>query len=450
MPSTTAISVRSVSKKFRLFASPKERLMEALHPFRKKYHHEFWALRDVSFEVGRGETVGILGRNGSGKSTLLQIICSVMQATQGQAHVNGRISALLELGAGFNPEFTGRDNVILNGAIMGFSRKEMLGKLPEIEAFADIGEFFDQPVKTYSSGMFVRVAFAAAIHVDPDILVVDEALAVGDARFQRKCLLQIEKIRTSGAAVIFVSHSLETITSLCSRAIILENGVILADGAPKIVAEQYLAILFSELKGEPGSDITNARVVESSTNQEIQTNQFRDEQFCDVDPSMWAGSLSERFGYNRHEVRTTNGCAAILDYLVGGNSSPDLSVVWSGNAIAILVKVHFSADVNQPIIGFELKTDKGVTIAGSNTFLAKTQLQPAAIGDTKIYRIEFNTPLNEGDYFVDLGVAEYDGSPGGYVLDVRRSMMHLMVQRTQEKQFNGIVDIGFRFTEVDC
>ena len=424
--------------------------MEALHPFRKQYHREFWALRDVSFEVGRGETVGILGRNGSGKSTLLQIICSVMQATQGEAHVNGRISALLELGAGFNPEFTGRDNVILNGAIMGFSRKEMLRKLPEIEAFADIGEFFDQPVKTYSSGMFVRVAFAAAIHIDPDILVVDEALAVGDARFQRKCLLQIEKIRTSGAAIIFVSHSLETITSLCSRAIILENGVILADGEPKIIAEKYLAILFSESKGEPSSDIKIARVMESSTNQGIQTNQLRDDQFCDVDPSAWAGSLSERFGYNRHEVRTTNGCAEILDYVVAGNGFTDNSGVWSGTAIAILVKVRFSAAVSQPIIGFELKTDKGVTIAGSNTFLAKTQLQPAAIDETKIYRIEFNTPLNEGDYFVDLGVAEYDGSPGGYVLDVRRSMMHLTIQRRQEKQFNGIVDIGFRFTEVDC
>ena len=424
--------------------------MEALHPFRRKYHHEFWALRDVSLEVGRGEIVGILGRNGSGKSTLLQIICSVMQATQGEVHVNGRISALLELGAGFNPEFTGRDNVILNGAIMGFSRKEMLRKLPEIEAFADIGEFFDQPVKTYSSGMFVRVAFAAAIHVDPDILIVDEALAVGDVRFQRKCLLQIEKIRTSGAAIIFVSHSLETITSLCSRAIILENGVILADGEPKIVAEKYLAILFSESRGESSSDITNARVVESSTNQEIQTNQLRGEQFCAVDPSLWGGSLSERFGYNRHEVRTTNGCAAILDYLVAGNGCADISGVWSGTAIAIFVKVRFSADVSQPIIGFELKTDKGVTIAGSNTFLAKTQLQPAAIGETKIYRIEFNTPLNEGDYFIDLGVAEYDGSPGGDVLDVRRSIIHLMIQRMQEKQFNGIVDIGFRFTEVDC
>ena len=422
--------------------------MEALHPFRKQYHHEFWALRDVSFEVGRGEAIGIIGRNGSGKSTLLQIICSVMQATHGEVRVNGRISALLELGAGFNPEFTGRDNVILSGAIMGLPRKEMLRKLPEIEAFADIGEFFDQPVKTYSSGMFVRVAFAAAIHVDPDVLVVDEALSVGDVRFQQKCLLQIGKIRSNGAAIIFVSHSLETITSLCSRAIILEKGVVLADGEPKIVAEKYLAVLFSESKEESSSDIANAGVVEGSTNQEIQINQLRDEQFCDADPSVWAGSLSERFGYNRHEVRTTNGYAEILDYLVAGNGRADNSDVWSGTAIAILVKVRFSASVSQPIIGFELKTDKGVTIAGSNTFLAKTQLQPAAIGDTKIYRIEFNTPLNEGDYFVDLGVAECDGSPGGYVLDVRRSMMHLMIQRMQEKQFNGIVDIGFRFREV--
>ncbi|MEO7860258.1 MAG: ABC transporter ATP-binding protein [Nitrospirales bacterium] len=425
--------------------------MEALHPFRKQYHREFWALRDVSFEVGRGETVGILGRNGSGKSTLLQIICSVMRATQGEAHVNGRISAVLELGAGFNPEFTGRDNVILNGEIMGLSRKEMLRKLPEIEAFADIGEFFDQPVKTYSSGMFVRAAFAAAVHVDPDILVVDEALAVGDARFQRKCLLQIEKIRSSGAAVIFVSHSLETITSLCSRAIILENGAIFSDGEPKIVAEKYLAILFSESKGEPGSDITNARVMESFTNQETQAIQLQDEEFCDVDSSMWAGSLSERFGFNRHEVRTTNGCAAILDYSVAGDGCADISGVWSGIAMAIFVKVGFSADVSRPIIGFELKTDKGVTIAGSNTFLAKIQLKPAVLGETKIYRIDFNTPLNGGDYFVDLGITEYDGSTGGRVLDVRRSMIHLVIQRKQEKPFfNGIVDIGFRFTEVDC
>lgn len=448
MPSTTAIAVRNVSKKFRLFASPKERLMEALHPFRKQYHREFWALRDVSFEVGRGETVGILGRNGSGKSTLLQIICSVMQATQGEAHVNGRISALLELGAGFNPEFTGRDNVILNGAILGISRKEMLRRLPEIEAFADIGEFFDQPVKTYSSGMFVRVAFAAAIHVDPDILVVDEALAVGDAKFQRKCLLQIEKIRASGAAILFVSHSLETITSLCNRAIILENGALVVDGEPKLVAEKYLTLLFSESKTESSEELVPGESWPVANAQHTRALQLSVACFIADSPFWTAVPISQRLGYNRHEVRTTNGGAAIVDYVVMGNGRTDLSSIASGTALTIFVKVQFVEDVTQPIVGFELKTDKGVTITGSNTYLSRAPLQQAGKGDVKVYQIDFNVPLNEGDYFVDLGVAKYDGSPGGYILDVRRSIIHLVVTCLMEKKFDGIVDIGFRFAEI--
>jgi lipopolysaccharide transport system ATP-binding protein len=438
-----------MSKKFRLFASPKERFLEALHPFRKQYHHEFWALREVSFEVEPGEVVGILGRNGSGKSTLLQIICGVMQATNGEVQANGRIAALLELGAGFNPEFTGRDNVILNGAIMGFSRKEMLRRLPEIEAFADIGEFFDQPVKTYSSGMFVRVAFAAAIHVDPDILIIDEALAVGDAKFQRKCLLQIEKIRASGAAILFVSHSLETITSLCSRAIILENGELIVDGEPKLVAEKYLSLLFSETKAETsGAPAQEESLPPAATQHALPMPETGGSFLAD---SAFGGTdipISQRFGYNRHEIRTMNGGAAILDYMVMGNGSTNLSSIASRTALSIFVKVQFTEDVTQPIIGFELKTDKGVTITGSNTYLSRAPMRPAGRGDVKVYQIDFNVPLNEGDYFLDLGMAKYDGSPGGYILDVRRSIIHLTVTRMTEKKFDGIVDIGFRFAEV--
>lgn len=442
------IIVRNVSKKFRLFASPKERLLEALHPFRKRYHHEFWALRDVSFEVKRGESIGILGRNGSGKSTLLQIICAVMQATNGEVQVDGRVSALLELGAGFNPEFTGRDNIILNGAIMGFSRKEMLRRLPEIEAFADIGEFFDQPVKTYSSGMFVRVAFSAAIHVDPDILVVDEALAVGDAKFQRKCLLQIEKIRASGAAILFVSHSLETITSLCSRAIILENGVLVADGDPKAIAEKYLTLLFSESKLEATGEPRQGEPSSVSCSQHSKALQAT-ESAVFADDSIWTNvPISHRSGYNRHEIRTMNGGAAIVDYVMMVNGRADLACIASGAALTIFVKIQFSEDVAQPIIGFELKTDKGVTVVSSNTFLSQTPLEPARQGETKVYRLDVGTPLNEGDYFIDIGMAKYDGSEGGAILDVRRSMIHLMVSRMMEKQFNGIVDIGFRFSEI--
>src|SRR5437016_1893645 len=198
MTEEVAISVRDVTKKYRLFRSPQEILKEALHPFRKRYHREFWALNGVSFDVAPGQTVGILGRNGSGKSTLLQIIAGIIQATSGEVIVNGRISALLELGAGFNPEFTGRENAHFQAQLMDLSREEIDRRLPEIEAFADIGEFFDQPVKTYSSGMFVRVAFASAINVDPDILIVDEALAVGDAKFQNKCFLKFKEFQGAG------------------------------------------------------------------------------------------------------------------------------------------------------------------------------------------------------------------------------------------------------------
>lgn len=240
-----SISVRNLSKKYRLFNSPEERFKEALHPFKKKYHKEFWALKDVTFDVQKGSTVGIIGRNGSGKSTLLQIICGVLKPTSGTVTVNSRISALLELGAGFNPELTGRQNVILNGIVQGFSRDEMNAKIPQIREFADIGEFFDQPVKIYSSGMFVRLAFAAAINVDPDILIVDEALAVGDAKFQQKCYNKFLEFQTKGKTILFVSHNTDAIVRHCDYAILLERGEIVEIGMPKVITNYYIDLLFS-------------------------------------------------------------------------------------------------------------------------------------------------------------------------------------------------------------
>ncbi len=245
MQKQIAISVNNVSKKYRLFNSHGERFKEALHPFKKKYHKEFWALKDVSFEVPKGATIGIIGRNGSGKSTLLQIICSILQPTSGSVIVNGKISALLELGAGFNPEFTGRENVILNGVIKGFSKDEMKERLPLIEEFADIGEFIDQPVKIYSSGMFVRLAFAAAINIDPDILVVDEALAVGDAKFQHKCYGQFLEFQKAGKTIIFVTHDTSAIVKHCDSAILLERGKIIEIGEPKVITNYYIDLLFT-------------------------------------------------------------------------------------------------------------------------------------------------------------------------------------------------------------
>ena len=241
MNDSIAISIQDVTKTYRLYDSAQQRLKEALHPFRKKYHHDFQALRNVSFEVPKGQTFGILGRNGSGKSTLLQIICGILQPTSGSITTNGRISALLELGAGFNPEFTGRSNVYMNGALMGFSRDEMNAQMESIEDFADIGEFIDQPAKTYSSGMYVRLAFACAINVKPDLLIVDEALSVGDVFFQQKCYAKIREIIASGTTCLFVSHDTQAIMNICDHAILLRNGEIDFQGAPEEAVSRYYA-----------------------------------------------------------------------------------------------------------------------------------------------------------------------------------------------------------------
>jgi ABC-type polysaccharide/polyol phosphate transport system ATPase subunit len=242
-----ALSVKNLSKKFQLYETPKHRLKEALHPFRKKYHREFWALRDVSFEVKRGETLGIIGRNGAGKSTLLQIICGTMMPTQGEVYVNGRVSALLELGAGFNPEFTGTENVYMNGTIIGLSRKEMDERYQDIIDFADIGDFINQPVKVYSSGMYIRLAFAVAINVDPDILIIDEALAIGDYKFQNKCLKHLEQLKSKkDLTMIFVTHSLAMISNFTDKVISLNNGCIVDYGYPKEVINRYIDVLHQE------------------------------------------------------------------------------------------------------------------------------------------------------------------------------------------------------------
>lgn len=248
-----AISVNNLSKCYQIYDTPRDRLKQFFAPHvrritgqtPKQYFREFWALKDVSFEIKKGETVGIIGRNGSGKSTLLQMICGTLNPTSGSIQTHGRVAALLELGSGFNPEFSGRENVYMNGAVLGLSTEEIDQRFGEIEAFADIGDFIEQPVKTYSSGMYVRLAFAVAINVDPDILIVDEALAVGDEPFQRKCYAKIERIRDSGATVLLVTHAASTITQMCSRALLLDHGRRLFMGSPKLAVESYYRIIYS-------------------------------------------------------------------------------------------------------------------------------------------------------------------------------------------------------------
>jgi len=435
MQSNTAIVVRNVSKKFRLFGSPKERLMEALHPLRKQYHREFWALRDVSFEVQRGEVIGILGRNGSGKSTLLQIIAGILRPTSGSVTVNGRVSALLELGAGFNPEFTGRDNVIVYGTITGVSRDEMLARMPQIEAFADIGEFFDQPVKTYSSGMFVRLAFAAAINVDPEILIVDEALAVGDVKFQNKCFGKFAEFQRSGKTILFVTHSLNLVPSLCSRALLFDTGQRMFDGDPVKAVDQYYDLLFSRENKKAANAASRSvtsyfRQSESDKAASVTMNWLQTSDLC-----------CTRRGYNRHETRFTTHGAEIIDFLIKSDTEIDASVIEFGSSVSLFIKVIFHRNVTRPLAGFSIKTLEGVEVCGTNTFMMQHRIQPVCEGRVCIFKFSFAQRLNPGDYFIDIGIAEDDGTNAGNVIDVRRSIGHFTVLTTDQPISNGMIDL---------
>ncbi|MBV8916558.1 ABC transporter ATP-binding protein [Bradyrhizobium sp.] len=434
MSKDIAISVRNVSKKFRLFTSPSARLAEALHPFRKAYHREFWALRDVSFTVERGEVLGILGQNGSGKSTLLQIICSVMQATEGRVDARGRLSALLELGAGFNPEFTGRQNVMLNGSIMGFSRKEMQHRMPQIEAFAEVGEFFDQPVKTYSSGMSVRVAFAAAIHIDPEILIIDEALAVGDAKFQHKCYARIENFKAENKTIILVTHDIGQITAHCDRAILMNKGRLVMDGKPRDVVDRYIETIFGDDDPVPGkannADESHARQV---------TIDHPNIEFADNK------GIEERRSYCKNEVRFGDRRAEIVDCVVEAGGVWDPPQINFGDPINIYAKLRYSAKF-APLLGFCIKTLAGIEVYGSNTFMQQIPVPASAPGTLQRIRFSFSAPLRPGDYFLDVGVAEMDGTPGGSPVDVRRSVAMISIAPISRRiSFNGLFDLSPKF-----
>jgi len=434
MDTEFAISVREVAKKFRLFSSPKERLIEALHPFRKQYHHEFWALRGVSFDVRRGEIVGILGRNGSGKSTLLQIICSVMQATRGEVKVNGRISALLELGAGFNPEFSGRENVILNGAIMGIPRSEMLRRLPEIEKFADIGEFFDQPVKTYSSGMYVRVAFAAAIHVDPEILIVDEALSVGDAKFQHRCFDRIRNYMEQGKTILVVSHATETLLRICDRGVVIDSGDLKYIGPIKEAINHYQNLLSGSEKTGSFTDINASSVLPLSINTELPVNPT----------SLTTNSadvVSTKQNYNKHETRLGNQFVNIIDFVLVVDGEVNPETIQKQANVELFIKVYFQKTVEAVSIGFAIVTVDGTYIFGTNLEMLNVPFFSGTQGECVIVKFTWKSHVAGGEHFLNIGCHTYaDGAQ--QFLDIRRSVAKLNFAPTPES-------IGFVNLELD-
>jgi lipopolysaccharide transport system ATP-binding protein len=419
-----------------------DRIKELYSVRGRKYHLEFTALENIAFEVFRGETIGIIGPNGSGKSTLLEIIVGTLSATSGTVARQGTVSALLELGAGFNPRFTGRENVYLNASILGIPKHSLEAKLDELFQFADIGEFIDHPVSTYSSGMYVRLAFATAVSSDPDILIVDEALAVGDIRFQRKCYRRFQEMQASGKTILFVSHSVELIQNHCSRAIFLNLGHIEAIGEPKVVIQAYLEHLFgSEI--QQSREVDNSEVAREVNHKDTATSSSR---VVSGSSGLDQDHCTQRRSYNPNEYRWGDRRAVIIDYQLRSNSGNDQVVFESGEQLELMVHVRFFEELTDLIYGCTVKTVDGQTVYGTNTRQHALDISHGEAGSTVVIRFQFDLNVVPGEYFISLGVALDDPERDNIAIDRRYDLIHLTV-RGDYSGF-GLAQMNMSITEV--
>ena len=381
MSDEIAIKVENLVKTYKLYDSPVDRLKESLHPLRRKYHHDFHALNGVSFEIMKGQTVGVIGKNGSGKSTLLKVITGVLTPTSGTVTANGKISALLELGAGFNPDLTGIENVYFSGTLLGYSRQEMDDKLEEILSFADIGEFAHQPVKTYSTGMFVRLAFAVATIVDPEILIVDEALSVGDIRFQQKCYRKMRDFKDNGKTIVMVTHDMAAVKNFCDLAVWINDGTTHKVGNADEVVKSYTSFM--------------AYSSEASRTQTGQSNAAT----ADAD-ILWddvTGCAS--FGEGGAEIKRIA--------LYTSDRSRKVTIVDGKQDLLLMLDVEVKQEIFSPIIGFILNDRYGNHIVGTNSYVLKEQIQPFQSGERVIVDFKFTLPaLMNGDYVFTVAIAE--------------------------------------------
>ena len=379
---TLVLRVENVSKQYRTYRRPADRLKESLTRGRMRRHQEFWALREVSFELEKGTTVGIIGPNGCGKSTLLQIIAGTLEPTHGDVWHEGRVAALLELGAGFDPEFTGVENIYMNASLLGLGRRQTDAIFQQIERFAEIGEFLYQPVKTYSSGMYVRLAFAIAASVDPDILIIDEALAVGDAVFQHRCLRRIKDLHERGTTVLFVSHDAAAVRALCSRAILLKAGTIVADGKPADVLNRYQQIIMEREK---------AYEAESGA------------------PASAAPPHAESLAPPDYSYRHGDGSAEIIGAELTESGHRRVDIVETGEPLTLRVAVRFLKDRDDPVVGFLIRNRHGIHAYGTNTKIQQIEFGRVARGDVLEATFAFNCSLGIDHYSISLAVHSRDG-----------------------------------------
>ena len=394
-----AITVKDVTKIYKLYDKPIDRLKEALNPFHKEYHKKFYALNNLSFEVKKGETVGIIGTNGSGKSTILKIITGVLTPTTGEVEVNGVISALLELGAGFNMDYTGIENIYMNGTMMGFSKKEMDAKLQEILDFADIGDFVYQPVKTYSSGMFVRLAFALAINVEPEILIVDEALSVGDVFFQSKCYRRMEEIRQQGTTILMVTHDMGSIIKYCDKVVLLNKGNFVAEGAPGHMVDLYKKILAGQMEG-----LEAAKDVDSDFSGETAEKEQKEKTYQLPHGKLMKDSLT----INSNRTEYGDGRAEIYDLGLFDQRGNLTNLLLKGEEFTIKEKIRFAAPIQSPIFTYTIKDKKGTDLTGTNTMFEGTDIKPVKAGDE--YEVSFTQKmtLQGGEYLLSMSCTGFE------------------------------------------
>ncbi len=405
--SEIAISLNKVSKCYKRYSRPVDRLKELLLPG-KSHAENFWALRDINLEVAKGETLGIIGQNGSGKSTLLQIIAGTLTPTTGEVRVNGRVSALLELGSGFNPEFTGRQNVFFNGRLLGLSREEIEAKFEDIAAFAEIGDFLDQPVKTYSSGMVVRLAFAVVANTEPDILIVDEALAVGDAKFQARCMKRIRQLKEQGVTILFVSHDCSSVKMLCQRAALMSEGKIINIGSPKDVVDYYIALLSS---AQPEKDA------------EIMTSVSRGSNI--VSPNQ-----AQKIHRHGNKFATLNSVK--LTDLEGREINEKLE---NGTLFNIVVDLEATTDLSDLVVGFYISNLMGVFIYGTNTHLMDIKLNHLTPGQKLTASFQIPCYLNKGIYTVTVGIHSEEGTSYDWMNEI------LILEVINSNNCTGLIDL---------
>lgn len=432
MSSETVISLRGIGKSFPLFDKPHQQLLHALAP-KLRAGRKFHALRDISFDIHRGEAIGIVGRNGSGKSTLLQIIAGILQPSCGEMIVSARIAALLELGAGFNPEFTGRENAQLNASLLGLDQRQIDERMDRILAFAEIGSHVEQQVKTYSSGMFMRLAFAVAVHTDPDVLIVDEALSVGDIYFQRKCFKRIEEMRQQGCTLLFVTHSVDSVLQLCERGVVLDRGRLVFDGDAQSAVKQYLRVVFGD--NAAPEEAREVAVAGDADSEQDALQQFLDGGALDA--------FSRRPGYNRDETRIGDGRALTADYLVVGPQGHG-PIVAAQAPFRILVRYYFPCAMDRLLFGVRICTVSGLVVYSSNTLVSEGRLYASEAGTVAVAEFDLRCSLLRGQYFVTVGVSQLDED--GFEIHAvdRRSDAFILTVTGAVAHAEGIADMEAR------